>query len=125
MIRKTQSIHFKHCDVCNVVDMSSPERCQEHASYIVTYCIHPHEYYVNELRSIYNIHYLFFIKQRVNENIFHLSSIIYIKSYQIIIQNIDLSILWLLQFYYYYYYVLLLLYYRLPFCLLYEIKSAN
>ena len=37
-----------------------------HTSYI-----HPHEYCVNELRSLYNIHYLkqrVFIKQRVNKN---------------------------------------------------------
>ena len=62
MIRKTQSLHFKHCDVYVVVTRS-PVRCREHSSYI-----HPHEYYVNELRSFYNIHYLFFIKQRVNKN---------------------------------------------------------
>ena len=30
MIIKTQSIHFKHCEVCVVV-MSSPERCREHS----------------------------------------------------------------------------------------------
>ena len=37
-----------------------------HTSYI-----HPHEHYVNELWSIYNIHYLFFIKQRVNKKTQH------------------------------------------------------
>ena len=32
------------------------------------YIVHPHEYYVHELRSLCNIHYLF-IKQRVNKKI--------------------------------------------------------
>ena len=36
MISKTQSIHFKHCDVY-VVARKSPERCREHASHIHAY----------------------------------------------------------------------------------------